>query len=44
MCVVRKMTSVGRSDKVSRLNISQQLAKFYKQGWMNDAYELLWEE
>ena len=44
MCVVRKMSAVGRSDNGSRLNISQQLAKFYKQGWINDAHELWWEE
>ena len=44
MCVLRNMSAVGRSGKGSRWNIRQQLAEICKQGWMNDSYELLWEE
>ena len=44
MCVVRKRSVIGRGGKGLRWNVSRQLTEICKQGWMNDAYELLLEE
>ena len=44
MCIVRKMSSIGRSGKGLRWRTSQQLAELCMQGWMNAEYELALEE
>ena len=36
VCIVRKMSSTGRSDKGLRWSIREQLAELCMQGWKND--------
>ena len=39
MCILRKMSSIGRCGRSRRWRISQQSAELCMQGWMNDEYE-----
>ena len=39
MCIVKKMSKIGRGGKGPRWRISEQLTDLSMQGWMNDEYE-----
>ena len=44
MCIVRKMSAIGRGGKGGRCLISQELAELCMQGFMNEEYEPAFEE
>ena len=44
MCIVTKVSTIGRRGKGLRWKISQLLAELCMQGWMNDEYEPAQEE